>query len=62
MGISYSPFGGMNQEQFGTTTTIYNKALYNVRVQLGEIRVGRSPMIRLGNWARSSTTTAALSF
>src|SRR5205807_1234627 len=39
-GITYSPFGGMAQEQFGTQTAIYNKLFYNVRGQLAEIREG----------------------
>ncbi len=37
-GISYSPFGGMQQEQFGTATPIYNKRHYNVRGQLYDVR------------------------
>jgi RHS repeat-associated protein len=41
-GISYSAFGGMSQEQFGTQTAIYNKLFYNSRGQLAEIREGRS--------------------
>lgn len=39
-GISYSPFGGTAQEQFGTTTPIFNKRFYNSRGQLAEIRAG----------------------
>src|SRR5207237_695014 len=42
-GIVYSPFGGMSQERFGTTTAIYNKLFYNMRGQLGEIREGLTP-------------------
>jgi len=37
-GISYSPFGGLTQEQYGTTTAVYNKLFYNSRGQLSEIR------------------------
>src|SRR5205807_3791221 len=38
-GISYSSFGGMTQEQFGTTTTpLYHKLHYNVRGQLYDVR------------------------
>jgi YD repeat-containing protein len=38
-GVSYSPFGGMTEEQFGTTNTpIYNKRHYNVRGQLYDVR------------------------
>jgi RHS repeat-associated protein len=42
-GISYSPFGGLSQEQLGTTTPIYNKLFYNSRGQLAEIREGLTP-------------------
>jgi RHS repeat-associated protein len=42
-GITYSPQGGVTQEQFGTTTPIYNKLFYNVRGQLSEIREGIAP-------------------
>src|ERR1700686_354617 len=42
-GITYSPFGGMSQEQFGTQTAIYNKLFYNVRGQVNEMRVGFTP-------------------
>ena len=41
-GISYSAFGGMRQEQFGTTTRIYNKLLYNSRGQVAEILAATS--------------------
>jgi RHS repeat-associated protein len=37
--VSYSPFGGVSQEKYGTATPIYNKSFYNVRGQLTEIRV-----------------------
>jgi RHS repeat-associated protein len=37
-GITYNPRGQILQEQFGTTTPIYNKLFYNVRGQLSEIR------------------------
>lgn len=33
----------MTQEQFGTTTAIYNKSFCNSRGQLAEIREGRTP-------------------
>jgi RHS repeat-associated protein len=42
-GISYSHFGGMSQEQFGTATPIFNKSFYNSRGQLAEIRAGLTP-------------------
>ena len=39
-GISYSSFGSMTQEQFGTDTTpLYHKLHYNVRGQLYDVRV-----------------------
>ncbi len=39
-GIVYDAGGRMTQEQFGTTTALFNKLFYNVRGQLAEIRVG----------------------
>lgn len=42
-GAIYSPMGGLSQEQFGTTTPIYNKLFYNIRGQLSEIREGTTP-------------------
>src|SRR6185437_7532985 len=41
--ISYSVYGGAEQEQYGTSTPVYNKLLYNVRGQLAEIRVSTTP-------------------
>lgn len=38
-GITYSPFGGLAQEQFGTQTALYHKLHYNMRGQLYDIRV-----------------------
>lgn len=37
--ITYTPNGQLRQEQFGTTTPLYNKLLYNSRQQLAEILV-----------------------
>jgi len=37
--ISYSAFGGLQQEQFGTQTALYHKLHYNVRGQLYDIRL-----------------------
>jgi YD repeat-containing protein len=37
--ISYSEFGGMQQEQFGTQTALYHKLHYNVRGQLYDVRL-----------------------
>ena len=42
-GINYSTFGGMSQEQLGTTTPVFNKWIYNSRGQLAEIREGLTP-------------------
>lgn len=42
-GISYDEAGRLRQEQFGTTTPVYNKLFYNLRGQLSEIRVGTTP-------------------
>src|SRR5205814_1639451 len=39
-GLSYSPFGGLTQEQFGTQTAIFNQLGYNSRGQLAQILVG----------------------
>ncbi|MBC8030040.1 MAG: DUF4214 domain-containing protein [Pyrinomonadaceae bacterium] len=38
-GISYSEFGGLQQEQFGTQTPLYQKLHYNVRGQLYDTRL-----------------------
>src|SRR5205814_3336176 len=32
-GVSYSEFGGIREEQFGTATPLYHKLHYNVRGQ-----------------------------
>ena len=41
--VTYSPFGGMAKEKFGTTSAaIYNKLFYNIRGQLSEVRVSTS--------------------
>src|SRR4029077_4732703 len=42
-GISYSAFGSIAQEQFGTDTAIYNKLAYNSRGQLAEIKESTTP-------------------
>lgn len=41
-GLLYSPVGGVEKEQFGTATPIYNKLFYNSRGQLAEIRASTS--------------------
>jgi RHS repeat-associated protein len=38
-GVSYTEFGGLQQEQFGTQTALYHKLHYNVRGQLNDIRL-----------------------
>src|SRR5258705_1826192 len=38
-GITYSEFGALQQEQFGTQTALYHKLHYNVRGQLYDIRL-----------------------
>jgi RHS repeat-associated protein len=56
-GIIYEETGGMRQEQFGTTTPIYNKRFYNVRGQLSEIRVSTYGVQTPGqetNWNRGA--------
>jgi RHS repeat-associated protein len=42
-GITYTPLGGMAQEQYGTDTAVYNKLFYNSRGQLAEIRESTTP-------------------
>ena len=37
--ISYSPFGGLAREQFGTNTPLYHKSFYNIRGQFFDTRV-----------------------
>ena len=39
---TFSPFGALTKEKFGTTTTVYNKLFYNSRGQLSEIRESTS--------------------
>lgn len=36
---SYSPFGGLAKEQFGTDTALYHKSFYNIRGQLFDTRL-----------------------
>lgn len=42
-GLAYSSWGKLAQEQYGTTTPVYNKLFYNVRGQLAEIRLSTTP-------------------
>ncbi|HBB87171.1 MAG TPA: hypothetical protein DC047_06110 [Blastocatellia bacterium] len=41
-GLTYSEFGGLQQEQFGTQTPLYHKLHYNVRGQLYDLRLSTS--------------------
>lgn len=50
-GIKYSPFGGMEIEQFGTDTALYHKRQYNVRGQLWDVRVSTGADVN-GTWNR----------
>jgi RHS repeat-associated protein len=52
-GLSYSPSGALQQEQFGTDTPLYHKLLYNSRSQLAEIRVGTAALPDTG-WQRGA--------
>jgi YD repeat-containing protein len=49
-GILYSPIGGLEREQFGTTTPIYHKLFYNSRGQLFDNRV--SSINDMWDWNR----------
>lgn len=51
--ISYSQFGDMTQERFGTDIPVYNKSYYNERGQLSEIRVGTTALPDSG-WNRGA--------
>jgi RHS repeat-associated protein len=42
--ISYSAFGGLQQEQFGTQTALYHKLHYNRRGQLFDIRLSTNSL------------------
>ncbi|HEY0761036.1 MAG TPA: RHS repeat-associated core domain-containing protein [Pyrinomonadaceae bacterium] len=37
--LSYSPFGGISREQFGTNTPLYHKSFYNIRGQIFDTRL-----------------------
>jgi RHS repeat-associated protein len=37
--ITYSPFGGLSREDFGTNTPLYHKLFYNIRGQLFDTRL-----------------------
>ncbi len=55
--ILYHETGGREQEKFGTQTPVYNKALYNGRGQLSEIRVSTYSILAPGHqtdWNRGA--------
>jgi RHS repeat-associated protein len=53
--IDYSPFGGIQQEQFGTQIPVYHKNHYNRRGQLFDIRVSTVPWTTdQWNWNRGA--------
>lgn len=53
--ITYSPFGGLAQERFGTQTALYNKQHYNTRGQLYDVRVStQSLQVNEFNWNRGA--------
>jgi RHS repeat-associated protein len=43
-GVTYSPFGVVQQEQFGTATPLYHKLHYNARGQLFDIRLSTNSL------------------
>jgi YD repeat-containing protein len=43
-GLSYSEFGGLRQEQFGTQIPLYHKLHYNVRGQLFDVRLSTNSL------------------
>jgi RHS repeat-associated protein len=49
-GISYSSFGGLSWEQFGTNTLLYHKSFYNIRGQLFDTRL--SSVNDMWDWNR----------
>ena len=49
-GITYSPFGSLSREQFGTSTPLYHKLFYNIRGQIFDTRV--SSVNDLWDWNR----------
>ncbi len=54
-GITYSEFGGLQQEQFGTQTPLYHKLHYNVRGQLNDIRLSSASWATdQWNWNRGA--------
>jgi RHS repeat-associated protein len=55
--VRYHELGGMEQERFGTDAPLYHKRFYNVRGQLGDIRLSTYPITAPGqamNWNRGA--------
>jgi RHS repeat-associated protein len=55
--LRYHELGGMEQERFGTDAPLYHKRFYNVRGQLGDIRLSTYPITAPGqamNWNRGA--------
>ena len=55
--VRYHEMGGREQERFGTDTPVFNKALYNGRGQMAEIRVSTFPITDAAqgtNWNRGA--------
>ncbi len=54
-GLSYSSFGGLTQEEFGTNTPLYHKKHYNIRGQLYDVRVSTASLAAdEWNWNRGA--------
>jgi RHS repeat-associated protein len=54
-GLSYSAFGGLQQEQFGTQVPLYHKLHYNSRGQLFDIRLSTSSLqVNEWDWNRGA--------
>jgi RHS repeat-associated protein len=53
--ITYHEFGGIQQQQFGTQTTLYHKLHYNVRGQMYDVRLSSVPWATdQWNWNRGA--------
>ncbi|MCA1614559.1 MAG: DUF4214 domain-containing protein, partial [Acidobacteria bacterium] len=56
-GLSYSEFGGLRQERFGTQTPLYHKLHYNVRGQRYSVRLSTHPLASNEfDWNRGAIT------
>jgi RHS repeat-associated protein len=52
-GNTYSSWGSLTMERFGTQTQLYHKLQYNVRGQLWDVRVSTDPDVN-GSWNRGA--------